>query len=252
MVSKTKVSPYSALAPIYDQVMFHVNYKKWANYVIKIANKFAKSSKIIFDISCGTGSCDFYLSKQKFNVIGMDAALAMVQQARIKYNKENMLFFCGDMQHPALSTPVDMAISLYDSMNYLISDASWNTCLQNIHTILPAGGLFVFDVSTVYNSQIDFSQYIQKERFKHGTYKRQSWFDSKKFIQTNYFEIQYQNVPQTIFCETHQQKIRYLDEIESLIAQSPFEYIASFKDFTFLPRSEKSERVHFVLKKRKL
>ncbi len=249
MISKQQVSPYSALAPIYDQVMIHVNYKKWAGYVTKIIKKFAKNSSSILDISCGTGSCDFYLRKQNFVVVGMDAALPMVQQARFKYKNEKIFFCCGDMQTPPVAVQFDAVISLYDSVNYLISDKSWHRCFRNVYDILEPNGLFIFDVSTVFNSQTDFSQYIQRERFSNGRYKRQSWFDSQEMIQTNYFEIRYHNMPDTVFCEMHQQKIRYLDDIESLIADSPFELVNAFKNFTLLPRSEKSERVHFVLRK---
>lgn len=249
MVSKIQVSPYSTLAPIYDHVMLHVDYKKWASYIIKIIHKFAKHSRTILDVSCGTGSCCYHLKKSGFYVVGMDAAFPMVQQAHLKYRNLNIPFLCADMQYPALRPGFDVIISLYDSMNYLLSEQSWNICLDHLYVLLNRHGLLIFDVSTVHNSKTDFSQYVQKEELNRGSYKRSSWFDTQTLIQTNQFEISYNDTPQKIFCETHQQKIRYLDDIKHMVSNSAFEYVNAFKDFTFQPHSERCERVHFVLRK---
>ena len=143
----------------------------------------------------------------------------------------------------------DVVISLYDSMNYLASEREWRTCLEDLNKSLRPGGLFVFDVSTLRNSMNDFANYRQKEDVPGGSFVRQSSFDKSKNVQKNYFEISLDEFPDVLFCETHTQIIRPLEHIFSFIHSSPFSLLAAYKNFTFKPYTEKSERVHFVLQK---
>ena len=76
---KKVVEPYFALAPIYDEVMEHVDYKRWATYVHKIVQQFDHKTDWILDISCGTGSCAKYLLKLGYHVTGSDNSWSMLQ-----------------------------------------------------------------------------------------------------------------------------------------------------------------------------
>ena len=248
---KKVVQPYSALAPIYDQVMEHVDYEHWASYVHKVLQRFDKKAEWIADISCGTGSCCGHLLELGYRVVGSDSSLSMLKHAYLKAAKQqwNLNVYCADMCRQPLKKQCDAIISLYDSMNYLISDRAWLHCLKDAFTILNPGGLFIFDVSTLRNSMQEFSNYRQKDKVESGAYVRESTFNRESNVQENYFEIKRKDSPGTIFCETHRQVIRPLDEIISFIQLSPFELLGGFKNFTFESFSEISERVHFVLQK---
>jgi hypothetical protein len=134
-------------------------------------------------------------------------------------------------------------------MNYILDAEGWQKALKNIYDHLKKNGLFIFDVSTVFNSQKDFSKYVHRETFKNGSYFRKSFYDRRNFIQINSFEIKLPTHPKVIFCERHQQRIRPLSEIVQFITQSPFTLLAGYKEFTFTPFDEECERVHFVLRK---
>ena len=246
------VQPYFALAPIYDDVMEHVDYERWALYVHKLLQKFDHNADLIADISCGTGSCGQYLLELGYRVTGSDSSPAMVLQAEKKAAREawNIHYYCADMCRQPLKRHPDAVVSLYDSMNYLLTDQAWSTCLSEVYAILDSGGKFIFDVSTLHNSLRDFSNYRQKEKVDGGAFVRQSSFEKKTNLQENYFEITLDDNPEILFCETHRQVIRSLDEIISFIDKSQFELVAGYKNFTFKPYTEKSERVHFVLQKR--
>ena len=248
LTSKQSVTPYTALASIYDQVMAHVNYRRWAAYIHDIISLFRPQTTMVIDVSCGTGTFCSFLQRYDYQVFGLDNSLPMLKQA---VQKEILPknFICADLSRPPLSIQVDAAVSLYDSMNYLMESTLWLAALRNIYNLLQDGGLYIFDVSTVFNSQKDFSQYVNRETFANGSYLRKSRFDKKKNIQKNYFEIELTQHPKTIFCEMHLQTIRPLDEVVDFINKSPFTMVAGYQDFTFKPYHEKCERVHFVLKK---
>lgn len=247
LVEKRTVPPYSALAPIYDQVMAHVNYHRWASYIHKIVSRFKPDSQWIVDISCGTGTFAAFLAKYHYHVTGLDSSLPMLKQAAQK--QRTTQFICADLTALPLSAKADVVVSLYDSMNYLLDSDLWQKALSNIYDVLKRDGLFIFDVSTLMNSTRDFSRYVHRETFEHGGYLRKSSFDRKESIQKNYFEIRLVDHPNIAFCENHQQRIRPLTEILNFVENSPFTVLAGYKEFTFEPFEEHCERVHFVLRK---
>ena len=234
------------MAEIYDFVMSHVNYMRWSGYVARLIQRVEKRVEWIHDISCGTGNHCYFLSRLGFRVSGHDASREMVKKAT---EKVDALFWCSDMRRFALKKKPDMIVSLYDSMNYLRRTEDWLQCLDSVFSNLPRGGLFLFDVSTLHNSVDIFKNYVDREKGQSGSYVRRSYFEKKTRTQVNEFEIRLKREPDVIFCETHRQTIRPLDEINRIIDFTPFELLGFYGDFTFLPGSEKSERVHFLLQK---
>ncbi len=248
---KKIAAPYSVLAQIYDFVMSHVNYASWANYVAQIAGKHGNHVTQILDIACGTGSLCFRLAEKGFTVAGSDLSLEMIKIAREKTAKAGLTLplWCADMRRSAVKFQPDMIVSLYDSMNYLMSPHEWARCLDNVHAVLKPKGIFVFDVSTVHNSQRYFRRYIQRERGKGIVYSRKSEFDAKRMVQQNRFEIRLVSHPNVVFYEVHEQRIRFLQDIMQMVAKSRLSLDGCYHGFSFTQGTEKSERVHFVLKK---
>ena len=231
--------------------MNHVQYDEWARYIQKVAVTYGSNVKSILDVSCGTGTLCLKLEKYGYCIFGCDQSMEMAKKATAKATawKSARKFFCAEMTLSPVKSQVDMVISLYDSINYLRNDLQWCQCLNNIYANLKVDGLFVFDVSTLYNSMYVFKNYIHREANGEASYFRRSSFFKKSQIQKTEFEIKFRSKPGTVFYESHQQRIRSLDDIERLIASSKLTKIAAHDGFTFYPGSEKSERVHFILKK---
>lgn len=245
------VKPYEALASIYDQVMIHVNYKYWAQYIQALLEKYAGGAHWIVDLSCGTGSCCAFLHQLGYKITGMDASPSMIRQARRKNYPPAVAesLFCGDMMRPYLHRRPPVMISLYDSMNYLLDDRHWQWCLTNVYDSLEDGGLFIFDVSTIYNSQHDFCAYHEEQSVAGGWYSRHSTFNRENQLQRNNFRIKLAGQTKVIYEEMHVQVIRSLSNVIDFINASPLELVAAFKDFSFEPFTERCERVHFITAK---
>ncbi len=248
---KNPTDPYSALAAIYDQVMDHVNYRRWALYVLKLARLHGESPHRVLELSCGTGNLAQELCFHGMHVLACDASVAMIKRAVAKTYQppHQALFWCSDMRRIALRRPVDMALSLYDSMNYLLEERDWIETMRQIYHHLKPAGLFIFDVSTLHNSQETFAGYRHEERLSEGVYHRECYFDAGNHIQYNYFNIRLHGNATNTYSEIHRQRIRALEEVTSLISRTPFRLVASYSDFTLRPGSEKADRVHFVIQK---
>lgn len=243
---KKQVPPYSVLAEIYDFVMNHVNYQQWARHIRNIWEKHGVVNPKVLDVSCGTGKLCFYLSKFKAPVKGMDSCPQMVIKAKQRFKGP---IWCGDMRHFLLKDSFNVVVSLYDSMNYLMTDQDWKNSLLSVYKVLEPGGLYIFDVSTLHNSKNVFQDYVCKEKNEKASYTRKSYFDEVDHIQTNEFRIRLRNRKNVIFYENHRQKIREINTIDKMIKNSGFEIIGKYSEFSFLPVSAKSERIHYVLRK---
>ena len=248
-----EVTPYSALAEIYDQVMSHVDYARWARHLLRLAKLHGMRPRRVLDISCGTGRLCREFYRKGLDVLGCDASVPMLRVAVANADAAAKThYWCATMERSAVRGPIDMAISSYDSMNYLHSPDDWLKVLHHINRVLTPGGLFIFDVSTIRNSQEVFAEYSHQEKFFKGSYWRQSLFDPHTCMQYYYFEIELSNNPGCLYKEVHSQTIRTLGEIQSIIAKSAFVFLAHYADFGLRQGSEEADRVHFVLQKTSL
>jgi predicted TPR repeat methyltransferase len=244
-----RTAPYSALAAIYDHVMAHVDYDRWARYLLNLFDRHSGPISRVLDVSCGTGSLTRGLQEAGLTVYGCDASQAMVRIARDKLQPGHL--WCGDIRSIGLRWSPQAVVSTYDSMNYLMSETEWLDSLRSVYGLLPAQGLFVFDISTLYNSKTSFQRYVQKERTPKGNYLRTSYYQKRGSIQINEFKIRLNQEPKRIYFEQHRQKILSLDTVHRYIAKTDFQLEGCYADFTFLPAQELAERAHFVLKKGK-
>ena len=248
---RLRVPPYQALAPFYDHVMQHVDYDGWVNHVIRLAELHGLSGRRVIDLSCGTGVICQKMSERNFLVFGCDASKMMLKEAVKKAQKSPFQahFVCGDMRNIPLRDSADLVISLYDSMNYLLTLKDWVKSLQEIYSLLKCKGLFIFDVSTVINSEQAFKNYHHGESTIIGDYHRRSVYHAGKQIQYNYFNIVFKAKPDLVFYEQHRQKIYYIREVKKMIEASPFKIVGCYSGYSLHPANENAERVHFVLQK---
>ena len=120
------------------------------------------------------------------------------------------------------------------------------------HFCLKKDGLFLFDITTEYNSISNFYDLMDAEDFEDASYIRHSFFESKSKTQFNdfiFFKRSEQN-PELFskFYESHSQKIFSVDEIINIIPKQKFEIIGIWHHFSFKKYSNKSQRIHFLLK----
>ena len=249
--SQSRYQPYSELALIYDRIMDHVDYTSWAHYIDSIIDCFVPDARNILETACGTGSLSIELHKCGYSMTCMDISHSMLKRAAEKFSDLGMPlnFFEADMKSLPLAYQFDAIICLYDSINYLKEPEYLLKALNEAASCLKDGGLFIFDVCTVKNSEIFFKDSGMVEHFGDITCERKCRFDTQKRIQENHFIIDRPGFKRIE--ESHYQKIYLLKEIDDLIRETPFIGLGKFDDMSFVNGSEESERVHYVLKKKK-
>jgi predicted TPR repeat methyltransferase len=252
------IKNYAALASFYDQLMAHVEYDDWSAYIKKILDTYCSSPEpFIIEIGGGTGRLGEKLVEKGMNYQGSDFSFAMCKQAR----NRGVKFFAADARFfPVKKQIYDMAIFLYDGINYLQSIQEYFVTFENIHACLKSGGLFLFDITTQYNSITNFNEFNDTDDLGDYFYFRHSYYDMAEAIQYNDFTIfTKQTNPDASddlmpvfykYNEHHAQKVPPVAAIKKAIPEKLFDIIGIWEGFSFKRHSSRSVRVHFLLRKK--
>ncbi len=247
--SQSSARPYQAIAGLYDRIMDHVDYRAWADYLDALFTRFHPGVSTVFETACGTGSLSLLLSSFGYDVVCMDLSPEMAGCAATKFadvGKPSRVL-AGNMTAIPVSMRFDAVICMYDSINYLLEPEAFRRAVSEAAEVTVDGGLYVFDVCTVKNSEMFFNDGEMHEVVGNMTYERFCRFHPRTRIQENRFVLTCGGQPAGI--ERHRQKIWLLEEIASMCDGLPFTEIARYDDLSFRPGTEQSDRVHFVFRR---
>ncbi|MDG5814259.1 class I SAM-dependent methyltransferase [Chitinispirillales bacterium ANBcel5] len=251
MTLESNSSEYSTLASIYDKVMCHVQYDLWVNLINKITRRYCTGTDTsIFEIGGGTGVLGRSLKELGYKYYGSDLSFAMCKIAK---ERRDLPFFCANGTNLPVNKKFDLVIFLYDGINYLHTTNSFLSLYNEVFRILKPKGLFLFDVTTKFNSTNNFIDFLDYEDFGNFSYIRHSYFDKHTSCQYNEFTIYKQkskNSPLYYrYKEKHTQKVYPIHFLENTIPKKLFNKIGIWDGYSFNRYSSLSERVHFLLQK---
>ncbi len=248
---------YGEFSNFYDNYMAHVNYDQWVAKINVWADQYCKiKPKRVFEIACGTGEISKRMVKEGREVIGGDISDIMLHLAAKKSKQLRMVRH--DMLDPLPLDNIDLALCLFDSINYLLEEKFLLNFFQNVRTALSEEGLFIFDVSTIYNSEENLDGFINYEEYSNFKVLHTSDWDPENETQESFLDIFkknksfYQN-----FSETHYQKIYPIRKIRALLEDSGLEIIAIYNGndninlLNYYPEDldERFARIYFIVKK---
>lgn len=113
----------------------------------------------VLDLCCGTGRVAAALAARGFRVTGVDGSAEMVRLAR--QHAPGVDFLVADARDFRLAEPADAAISLFDSLNHVLTLDELTLVFRNVRAALREGGRFAFDM----NFEPSFTRNWQGESF---------------------------------------------------------------------------------------
>jgi SAM-dependent methyltransferase len=244
-----KARPYEGLAAIYDHVMRHVDYVHWAQHVQSLLRRHSGDVDHVLELACGTGNVAAALAKLGYSVSGYDASTEMIAVAQSKAPafEGKLDFGVRDLRDLSDVGSYDGAICLYDSFNYLLELSDVSLALDQVYDVLTPGGVFIFDVCTERNSVQHFRDVRDTEQGPGFNYSRHSYYDADEHLQFNRFEIRLEDGSSRQ--ESHVQRIYPHDKLVGCVRASRFVLLEALDGFSLRPGSERSDRVHFVLRR---
>ncbi|WP_046173890.1 class I SAM-dependent DNA methyltransferase [Domibacillus indicus] len=239
---------YSRFASVYDALMQDAPYNEWEEYL----QKEVKPGPLL-DIGCGTGELAVRFARAGFQVTGVDLSEEMLTIAREKAeaNGVTIPLFQQDMRELDSLGMFDTAVIFCDSLNYLKTEEDVKQTFQSVFRHLKDGGLFLFDVHSIYKI---------KDVFLKNTFADAA--EDVSFI-WNAFPGENENSVEhelTFFVRTEDEKYERFDELHCQRTFTPENYAkwlneAGFQleaitaDFTNQAPGFESERIFLKAKK---
>ena len=258
---------YTGFAEVYDMFMDNIPYETWCEYLTGLLKEQGVTEGLLLDLGCGTGTLTRLLAAEGYDMIGVDLSDEMLEIAmdHQREKPDGILYLLQDMREFELYGTVRGIVSICDSMNYLTEYEDLVQVLRLANNYLDPGGVFIFDLNTVYKySEILGEQTIAENRDE-GSFIWENQADLRTPSARNkeIFRVdQEEGINEydlTLFIreedgrfrkyeETHFQRAYEQKEVEEAIREAGMELVAVYDAFTKEPPKPDSERLYFVVR----
>jgi SAM-dependent methyltransferase len=203
----------------------------------------------ILDLCCGTGQLARILTDRGYRVTGLDSSREMLSFAR--ENAPDAEFIQEDARSFKLPAVHHAVISVFDSLNHIMTIEDLTYVFRNVYTALRQGGLFLFDLNMEEGYRITWNDnfgIVEDDHVCviHSSYRpeeRTARFDATIFrYQGNWYRTDL----------TLLQKCHLAPEVRSALESTGFKRIRAYAYDELQGLTEltaKSERAYFLCRK---
>jgi len=250
--SSGEARQFSRVAAIYDALMAGIAYDIWVRYIHTLWSSRGLDPRTVLDIACGTGNVSFRLAEEGLRVAGVDNSQEMIAVAESKLSRSQRLegnpaFYCQDAAELDLPFTFDSALCLFDSFNYILDYERLCSAFRRTLLHLRPGGIFIFDVNTVYALSHGFFDQDDLSSDSYPRYVwRSSWDPASRLCTVEMdFEALTDSGVET-FREVHTQRGYTQEELTRGLESAGFSDISVFHAYTMRPPNRRSDRLYFV------
>lgn len=136
---------YKIFSKLYDKFMEYSDYGAWEKQIEELIAEGKPEGKTLLDIGCGTGELLLRMAKN-YQCDGMDLSEGMLKVAQKKLKHRNVRLFLGDMVEFDTGFKYDIMVSLFDTVNHILSIEEFESHLESVKNSLNPGGVYIFDV----------------------------------------------------------------------------------------------------------
>lgn len=243
---------YTGFAGVYDQFMEDVPYGQWRDIIVKELKKASIGDGLILDLGCGTGTLTRMLAESGYDMIGVDGSEEMLMEAREKADGVDILYLCQDMRAFELYGTVRAVVSTCDTMNYLLTPEDFIQTVRLVNNYLDPGGLFIFDLNTLYKFQEIMGNTTIAESGEDASFIWDNFFDEE--TGRNEYDL-------TLFIgredglferriEVHEEQGYTLEEVRGFLVAGGMEFVRVFDADTGEAPTDTSEKVFFIAREK--
>ncbi len=235
---------FDRIAPLYDRVMSGIPYADWADYLELLVRHWGGSSRCVLDLACGTGSVGIELARRGSRVVGVDRALPMLRAGRVRVADEDLVFVRQDMTRLGLAPAFDLAVCLFDSVNYVLDLDLVRATFAGVRRAVPTGGLLIFDVNT--ELALERELFTQEDLAADAPVRLRWRSEYDRATRTTAVAMEFFLDDGTVVEETHRQRAYTPAELREALSATRWKTLAVYDAYTFnLPRRQ-SDRLFYV------
>ncbi len=239
---------YCALSKVYDELMYDVDYDRWADYV---ASLLPEKCRRVAETACGTGGITFRLCEMGYRVTASDISPEMLNiaaaNARAYGLKPN--FICQDMCELSLP-PQDAVICCCDGVNYLTEPHMLRKFLSAAYSCLKTGGRLLFDISSLHKLRDVLGSNLFFDDSDDVTLLWQNSFDeTTRLLQMSLTLFKREGKLYSREDEQQTQRAYDADEVLFMLREAGFENCRALGFLTDRPANDDDERIQFIAEK---
>ncbi|WP_428079440.1 class I SAM-dependent DNA methyltransferase [Candidatus Pelagibacter sp.] len=244
---------FSKYAKYYDVLYKNKSYKKEANYIEKIINKYAGKKLRILELGCGSGGHAFELQKKGHSITALDTSKKMIEIANKKNSKNEITFIQKDLKKFTSNKKFDVIILLFHVVNFLKQKNELKILARNSYQNLKKNGIIIFDfihLNGVISDKPKKKIKIIKNKNLIITRKTKPFFIKYKKLFNVEFEMIINKNNKLIekFYEIHELRLHTLYEIKKIF-KNKFSVINIFKWMKYSKISNKDWFGLYILKR---
>ena len=245
---------YERFAYVYDELMKDAPYEKWLLILTAKLEQYGIEGRKVLDLACGTGEITVELAQHGFDVSGVDLSDEMLMVANEKAVKQGLSipFFQQDMAQLEGLGLYDCVTIFCDSLNYLREEEDVVKTFTRVHDHLQEGGLFLFDVHSIYKMEEIFQNNTFAVSDEEVSYIWDSFPGEEPYSvehDLSFFVRDDQSGLYDRFDELHYQRTYSIQQYKEWLQQAGFEILEILADLEETPPVEETERILFVARK---
>lgn len=244
---------FNAFSSVYDEYTQNVNYAERAGYIAELLQKSGVSDGILLDAACGTGSLSLQLCRLGFDIIAVDNSPDMLMVAREKLSAvlDKALLLCQDITQLDLYGTVDCVVCSLDSVNHLLTPEEVLAAFKSIGVFTRSGGVFVFDVNTLYKHRnlLSDNTFVFENDSSFLVWRNSECDDNDVVNIILDIFIEDENGCYKRCCEDFSERAYDTALLSELLEKAGFSVEKICGDMSFSAPKEQEERIYFVAKK---
>lgn len=237
---------YNTFALFYDRLTENADYEVRSDYISNFFSKYGNGGNRLVDLACGTGTLCSLFKEKGYKVTGVDLSPDMLTVAQTKCPDSD--FICTDISDFVINEKFDFCTCTLDSINHLQDINAVKKCFLSVYNCLNDGGIFVFDVNTIYkhNEILAENTFVFDEEDFFLSWDNESLGNNKVRILLDFFVYNGKNYDR--FSEEFVETAYDVDELIS--ALKDFNIIGIYDELSADVHKAESERIYFVCRRK--
>ncbi|PEZ83374.1 class I SAM-dependent methyltransferase [Bacillus sp. AFS017274] len=245
---------YERFAYVYDELMKDTPYEKWLMILTAKLEQYGIGGRKVLDLACGTGEMTVELAQHGFEVTGVDLSDEMLLVANEKAVKLGLSIplFQQNMAELEGLGHFDCVTIFCDSLNYLRDEEDIVKTFSRVHEHLKEGGLFLFDVHSIYKMEEIFRDNTFAVNGEEVSYIWDCFPGVEPYSvehDLSFFVRDDESGLYDRFDELHYQRTYPVEQYKKWLEQAGFTVSEILADLEDAPLAAETERILFVASK---
>ncbi|MGE7592902.1 class I SAM-dependent DNA methyltransferase [Peribacillus frigoritolerans] len=245
---------YERFAYVYDELMKDAPYEKWLMILTAKLEQYGIGGRKVLDLACGTGEMTVELAQHGFEVTGVDLSdemLLVANEKAVKLGLSVQLFQQNMAELEGLGQ-FDCVTIFCDSLNYLRDEEDIVKTFSRVHEHLKDGGLFMFDIHSLYKMEEIFSDHTFAVNGEEVSYIWDCFPGEEPYSvehDLSFFVRDDESGLYDRFDELHYQRTYPVEQYKKWLEQAGFTVSEILADLEEAPLVTETERILFVASK---